>query len=300
MEATATNGEASEPVADPGIEAATENPVSSVKGQKKQEKWRRIKDSRVLKRRQKKAIGNANTKAAVATVVATNEEDPENRRHSKKFLKRLEKERLEAVMEKFNEDRTGFEPVLHVCIDLQFEILMSDKELSHLARQLSRVYGSNRTSSNPALISVTSLVEDSRTMRICQQKSDGFANYIWHSTSEPVTSAFDETMTSLIYLTPDSPNVLESLEPRTVYVIGGLVDDSIKKNSSSNFAGASNISTARLPIEENAIKLATSCSFKKVLAINQVFDILMKYRQCCDWKEALKAGLPKRFGFEIQ
>merc|ERR1719228_181590 len=31
----------------------------------------------------------------------------------------------------------------NICIDLQFEELMSDKELIHLASQLRRVYGSN-------------------------------------------------------------------------------------------------------------------------------------------------------------
>ena len=35
------------------------------------------------------------------------------------------------------------------CIDLQFESLMIEKELTHLARQLSRTYGFNKTSEKP-------------------------------------------------------------------------------------------------------------------------------------------------------
>jgi len=288
-----------------------EDKVSSVKGRKKQEKWRRIKESRVLKRRDKKALNKANLKSKAVVTLVNDETEKKasdgegEQQHSKKFRKRLEKERLQAVMNRFKtclDAKTGFDG-LHVCIDLQFEELMSDKELSHLAGQLSRVYGANRTSSSPALISITSLKEGSRTMETCKKKSDGFANYIWHSTQEPVTSAFgDMTSSKVVYLTPDSPNVLQSLEPHTVYVMGGLVDDSIKKNSSQAFASAHDITTAKLPIDEYAIKSDSSSnsSFKKVLAINQVFDILMKFHQCNDWKEALKEGLPKRFGFEIQ
>jgi len=367
MDGSEVNKESTADSVDPSTD------VVSTKGRKKQEKWQRIKAGKVAKRRQKKVESKAKLKEAMAATENDGDE-ADVQRHSKKFRKRMEKERLESVMKRFRESRrlkTGFSDCLHVCIDLQFESLMSDKELSHLAGQLSRVYGANRTSPEPALISVTSLANDSRTMNICKQKSDGFANYIWHSTPEPVTSAFttekrdddvsgvnksddvigvksddvnvinndvngaksddvnDEKSKSVIdakdgddvkdakavddvsgpvhvqkviYLTPDSPHVLQSLEAGTVYVIGGLVDDSIKKNSSHSFASANDISTARLPIDQFAEKVSSSqsSSFKKVLAINQVFDILMKFRDCRDWKEALKDVLPKRFGFEVK
>jgi len=385
MDGSEVNKESTADSVDPSTD------VVSTKGRKKQEKWQRIKAGKVAKRRQKKVESKAKLKEAMAATENDGDE-ADVQRHSKKFRKRMEKERLESVMKRFRESRrlkTGFSDCLHVCIDLQFESLMSDKELSHLAGQLSRVYGANRTSPEPALISVTSLANDSRTMNICKQKSDGFANYIWHSTPEPVTSAFttekrdddvsgvnksddvsgvnksnevngvksddvvngvksddvdvinndvngaksddvnDQKSKSVIeakdgddvknakavddvsgpvhvqkviYLTPDSPHVLQSLEAGTVYVIGGLVDDSIKKNSSHSFASANDISTARLPIDQFAEKVSSSqsSSFKKVLAINQVFDILMKFRDCRDWKEALKDVLPKRFGFEVK
>jgi len=280
--------------------------ATSVKGRKKRDKWRRIKENRVKKRRQKKAESKAKVLKAAEAALSETDGNPEAdaQGHSKKFRKRLEKERLEAVMKKFLENKTGFDG-LHVCFDLQFESLMSDKELAHLAGQLGRVYGANRSSQEPALISLTSLATESRTMTVCQQKSQGFANYIWHCTPEPVTSAFKPTTSDdeqqqhkVVYLTPDSPRVLQTLEPRTIYVIGGLVDGSIKKNSSQAFASEHNIETARLPILEHAT--TSSKSFvKTVLTVNQVFDILMKFRECHDWREALKKGLPNRFGFEI-
>lgn len=33
----------------------------------------------------------------------------------------------------------------------------------------------------------------------------------------------------IIYLSPDSENVLTSLDPRKIYVIGGIVDGTVKK-----------------------------------------------------------------------
>ena len=256
----------------------------SLKGQKKLEKWRRIKEAKVVKRRQKKA--DSKQKRAVNS-------DDDNRL-SKKVKRRLEKERLQAVLSNFNGNTFDG---LHVCIDLQFEELMSVKELSHLAGQLRRVYGSNRVTNDPVLISIASLRPESKTMAVCQQKNDGFKDYLWHTTPNPVHSAFETK--SLVYLTPDSENVLETLESNCVYVIGGLVDDSIKKNSSQTYASERDITTARLPIDKFAVK--TEGSFvKRVLAINQVFDILLKFHQTQRWPESLRVGLPKRFGFEIQ
>ena len=55
---------------------------------------------------------------------------------------------------------------------------MNDKELTHLARQLSRVYGWNKKSNQPCHLSFCNLNPESKTYQICCSKNDGFANYI--------------------------------------------------------------------------------------------------------------------------
>lgn len=50
------------------------------------------------------------------------------------------------------------------------------------------------------------------------------------------------------------------------------------------------IKTARLPIGKYLAEMPT----RKVLTVNQVFDILVKYNELQDWKEAFLAVMPQR------
>lgn len=68
------------------------------------------------------------------------------------------------------------------------------------------------------------------------------------------------------------------------------------QNVTLNTAESKQLVTARLPIEEY-MKRANRGSYCKVLAINQVVDILLKYYITGEWSEALIAGVPTRKGF---
>ena len=41
-------------------------------------------------------------------------------------------------------------------------------------------------------------------------------------------------------------------------------------------------------------------SFKQILTINQVFDILLKYQETLDWKTALALNVPPQTGFVLK
>lgn len=120
-----------------------------------------------------------------------------------------------------------------------------------------------------------------------------------------------------------------SLPGPQVYVLGGLVDENIKKNLTLERAQALNIATARLPISE-LCDMADS-SYAPILSINQVglggrrnryccgrrtinsmsswrlfffaplqvFDGLMTLRRTGSWHAALKVALPERKGFKL-
>ncbi|KFM61139.1 tRNA-dihydrouridine(16/17) synthase [NAD(P)(+)]-like protein, partial [Stegodyphus mimosarum] len=100
----------------------------------------------------------------------------------------------------------------------------------------------------------------------------------------------------LIYLSPDAEDVLTTLDSSKVYVIGGIVDGTVKKGLSLNHAKNLHIKTVRLPVSEHLVKCSQNPG-TTVLTVNQVFDILLKYHETKDWTEALSCNVPSRKGF---
>ncbi|GAA99567.1 uncharacterized protein L969DRAFT_102914 [Mixia osmundae IAM 14324] len=93
----------------------------------------------------------------------------------------------------------------------------------------------------------------------------------------------------VVYLTADSENVVTALEEGTAYIIGGIVDRNRYKNLCLDVANELGIKHARLPIGEY-IDMQT----RKVLTVNQVVDIMLKWVLLHDWKEAFEAVIPTR------
>jgi tRNA (guanine9-N1)-methyltransferase len=73
----------------------------------------------------------------------------------------------------------------------------------------------------------------------------------------------------LVYLTADSSNEITDLDPKDVYIIGGIVDRNRHKELTIKKAIDQGIRHARLPISDY-LSLNTSC----VLTVNHVFDIM--------------------------
>ncbi|KAH8919597.1 hypothetical protein BT69DRAFT_1246252 [Atractiella rhizophila] len=209
-----------------------------------------------------------------------------------------------------------------VVLDLGFDDKMLDKEVSSLTGQLSYCYNHSRTTEKPFRIICTGL--DGRTLDRLNgtlggqhQSWHGFQwtseslDWLWKkdpapSTSEPkppddVAKAvpresvkFDTIPTfsqqDVVYLTADSPNILTTLDPGKAYVIGALVDHNRYKALCLNKANDLKIEHAQLPIGEYLPQLTT----RKVLTVNQVLAIMLKWWETKDWKHALEAVIPSR------
>ncbi|ROW02529.1 hypothetical protein VMCG_06139 [Cytospora schulzeri] len=103
------------------------------------------------------------------------------------------------------------------------------------------------------------------------------------------------TTDSVIYLSADSPNTLDKLEPNTSYVIGGLVDRNREKLLCQRRAEDKNIRTAKLPIGEY-LQMAS----RQVLATNHVVEIMCKWLETGDWGKAFMEVIPRRKGGRLK
>ncbi|KAK2515910.1 tRNA methyltransferase 10 homolog B isoform X1 [Columba livia] len=185
-----------------------------------------------------------------------------------------------------------------LCVDLGVAARMSHKETSRLASQIRRLYGANRRAEKPFWLYLTEFVAGSLIYEECFRMNDGFSSYLMDTTEESYLDLFPSD--AIVYLTPDSENVLEDIDPNKVYVLGGLVDESIHKKLTLRRAEEQSLRTARLPIREYMVKAANSKNYhSETLAINQVFDVLLTYRETRSWPVALKAGVSSGKGYVL-
>ena len=118
-------------------------------------------------------------------------------------------------------------------------------------------------------------------------KNDGFRNWDLHFREERYDTVFSSD--KIVYLSSESDDVLDSLQPDTAYVIGGLVDHNHHKGLCHQEATELGLKTARLPIDE-----FISMKTRKVLAVNHVYEILALVCQGQSWRDAFMEVLPER------
>ncbi|XP_078533606.1 tRNA methyltransferase 10 homolog A isoform X2 [Lissotriton helveticus] len=152
---------------------------------------------------------------------------------------------------------------LRLFIDCSFDNLMASKDVKKLHKQIQRCYSENRRAMHP--------VQD-----------------IYFQSEHYMKLAKTE---DLIYLTSDSPDVLDELDETKAYVIGGLVDHNHHKGITYRQALEHGIRHAQLPLG-SFVKMNS----RKVLAVNHVFEIILAYLEKKDWKEAFFSVLPQRKG----
>ncbi|KAM9335401.1 tRNA methyltransferase 10 homolog B isoform 1-T2 [Symphorus nematophorus] len=247
---------------------------------RKQRNWERQLAAKKSKRKEEKQRKKLNRE-----LESENRDDPQ---FTKRVMKAITKERLAEAQS------TG----LKLCVDLSMTDSMSDKEISRLAGQLRRLYGSNKKATQPFHLFLMDLREDSRLYKECIRMNDGFLNYTMDITEESCLDRFSPE--TIVYLTPDAEQALETLEADKVYVLGGLVDESIQKKLSFSKARELSVRTARLPIDEYMVKKNNTKNFhSKILAVNQVFDILLTFCRTGSWTDALQTWFPQGKGYVV-
>lgn len=178
-----------------------------------------------------------------------------------------------------------------VYIDCSFDDMMKEGEVISLSQQIIRCYAQNKRAVKPVDLEIYGLEGE-----LLKRFEGPIRNqHLTWQTSKPKRISFHneayglENKEDLVYLSSDSENVIESLEPGKNYIIGGIVDKGRYKNLCNDKAKKQGLVTGRLPIEEY-IKI----SGRKVLTCNHVFEILLKFLETNDWKTAFEQVLPVR------
>ncbi|XP_030636536.1 tRNA methyltransferase 10 homolog A [Chanos chanos] len=177
---------------------------------------------------------------------------------------------------------------LKLVVDCSFDNLMVLKDVKKLHKQIQRCYAENRRAAHPVQFYLTS--HGGQLKQNMDEINKGWVN--WkdvHITAEHFHEVLKKE--ELVYLTSDSPNVLQELDEAKAYVIGGLVDHNHHKGISFERAKELGIAHAQLPLG-SFVKMNS----RKVLAVNHVFEIILAYLEKRDWQEAFFTVLPQRKG----
>lgn len=191
---------------------------------------------------------------------------------------------------------------MELVIDCSFDDLMNDREIVSLSTQLTRAYATNKRANKYSEIKVIGF-----NKRLKERFENGLSNSNhknWNHFNfieEPAEGDVKEDlMTSdeylkqldpkkTVYLTADTEEELETLEPGMTYIIGGIVDKNRYKDLCLNRANKFGIPTKKLPIDKY-IKL----NGRQVLTTAHVVQLMLSYMDTRDWAKSMESVLPQR------
>ncbi|NWT91239.1 TM10C methyltransferase, partial [Urocynchramus pylzowi] len=172
--------------------------------------------------------------------------------------------------------------------DMSYEKEMSFREVSNTVRQIVMSESSNRRSVDPFHIHFCNFKDDSLYHReFIKNYREAWDKLLITVTDQCYTEIFPKD--KLIYLTADSPKVMKTFEHDKIYIVGSLVDKSIKTGVSLARAKRLGLETAALPLE----KYLLWSTGAKNLTLDQMMHILLTLKDTADWKKALEF-VPKR------
>ncbi|KAF4793778.1 Mitochondrial ribonuclease P protein 1 [Turdus rufiventris] len=172
--------------------------------------------------------------------------------------------------------------------DMSYEKEMSVREVANTVRQLVLSESCNRRSVDPFHIHFCNFKEDSLYQReFIKHYREAWGRLLITVTDQCYTEIFPKD--KLIYLTADSPKVMKTFDHDKIYIVGSMVDKSIKTGLSLARAKRLGLETAALPLE----KYLLWSTGAKNLTLDQMMHILLTLKDTADWKKALEF-VPKR------
>lgn len=172
--------------------------------------------------------------------------------------------------------------------DMSYEKDMSIREVANTVRQIVLSESCNRRSVDPFHIHFCNFKDDSLYHKeFIKHYREAWGKLLITVTDQCYTDVFPKD--KLIYLTADSPKVMKTFDHDKIYIVGSMVDRSIKTGVSLARAKRLGLETAALPLE----KYLLWNSGAKNLTLDQMMHILLTLKDTGDWKKALEF-VPKR------
>lgn len=174
---------------------------------------------------------------------------------------------------------------MKVCIDLGFDDEHDSRDIGSLCKQLSLSYSVLKQTPCPVHLHITSLTPGSETQLLLS--TQGAENWKVERSPKAPWELFDKS--KIVILSPDSENVIESFDKDKVYMIGGIVDRSVRKARTLGKAVTHDIQTARFPIQEVLPERRTH-----ILNIDHALKIICGHLHTNDWHKVLSECVPLR------
>ncbi|NXQ60741.1 TM10C methyltransferase, partial [Anthoscopus minutus] len=172
--------------------------------------------------------------------------------------------------------------------DMSYEKEMSVREVTNTVKQIILSESCNRRSPDPFHIHFCNLKDDSLYHReFIENYREAWSKLLVTVTDQCYTEIFPKD--KLIYLTADSPKVMKTFDHDKIYIVGSMVDKSIKRGVSLARAKRLGLETAALPLEKYLLWNTGA----KNLTLDQMMHILLTLKDTADWKKALEF-VPKR------
>ncbi|KAL4628080.1 hypothetical protein ACB092_05G210900 [Castanea dentata] len=244
-------------------------------------------EKKAQEKQQKKVDAERKRKEWEETLASVTEEERAKLIESRRSLR---KERMEKRSEEKGKKMERLNKAMQcghkIVIDLDFAHLMTPSEIQSLVQQIMYCYAVNGRCASPCHLWLTGCEGE---MGSQLKRLPGFDNWIIEKENRPYIEALQEQKENLVYLTADAETVLEELDPKRIYIVGGLVDRNRWKGITMKKAKEQGIQTAKLPIG-NYLKMSSS----QVLTVNQVIEILLKFIETKDWKVSFFQVIPQR------
>ena len=182
---------------------------------------------------------------------------------------------------------------LRVAVDCEWGETHSPKQNILLVKQLVEMDRYNRLAPQPSKLFLTGLREGDRIDQEGYSRAKkGLSSFLF-SDITPLSPVEYFGKEEIVYLSPDAPQTLTSIDLTKVYIIGGLVDLGGGVGQTLNKAEKLGVTTMKLPVSEY-MKLNTINSQRCILCLNQVLAILLDLYSGKEWTSTLVRHVPRR------